>query len=85
VRATYADGSQAHVLVRGGFRGWFKPTGAIPADAKDPTSDDSCRVFGVNVLVGYSVRRFASATRARRDWWRRSSGMSATATSMRRR
>ncbi len=49
VRATYADGTQAHVLVRGGFRGWFDPTGPVTSYAKDPTDDDSFSVFGVNV------------------------------------
>ncbi|MCC6649377.1 MAG: peptidase M66, partial [Polyangiaceae bacterium] len=49
VRVTYADGSRAHVLVRGGFRGWFKPTSPLPASSTDPTDDDSFAVFGVSV------------------------------------
>lgn len=49
VRVTYASGAQAHVLARGGFRAWFKPTSPVPAASKSATDDDSYRVFGVSV------------------------------------
>ncbi len=49
LRVTYADQAVRHVLIQDGFRPWFDPMG-VPDDAtKDPTDDDSYRVFAVNV------------------------------------
>lgn len=49
LRVTYADQSQRHVLIRGGFRPWFDPSGEPKPSTLDPADGDSFRVFAVNV------------------------------------
>jgi hypothetical protein len=49
LRVTYKDGTQAHVLLRGGFRPWFDPMGEPGPTTSDPLDSDSFRVFSVNV------------------------------------
>lgn len=49
LRVSYRDGSVQHVLLQGGFRSWFSPTGALPADALNPLKSKSFKVWGINV------------------------------------
>lgn len=49
LRLTYANGAVRHVVLQGGYRPWFQPTGAPAAGASDPLSSDSFRGFAVNV------------------------------------
>ncbi|MFC5473070.1 M66 family metalloprotease [Paraherbaspirillum soli] len=57
VRVTYGDGSLLHVLLQGGARPWFSPTGAIPAAALDPLNGDSFKVWGINVPANKSISK----------------------------
>ncbi|MFL6660377.1 MAG: M66 family metalloprotease [Massilia sp.] len=49
VRVTYADRSQIHRVLSGGFRDWFKPTGAFSASTSDPISGTSFASWVINV------------------------------------
>jgi hypothetical protein len=49
LRVSYRDGTVQHTLLQGGFRTWFSPTGALPADALNPVKGKSFKVWGTNV------------------------------------
>lgn len=57
VRVTYADGSQRHVLIRGGFRSWFGALDPVPQSAKDPLDSDSFRRWLVQVPGDQPLRK----------------------------
>ncbi|WP_223807147.1 M66 family metalloprotease [Montanilutibacter psychrotolerans] len=57
VRVTYADGSVRHVAIQGGFRPWWGPKTAPGANASNPLSGDSFRLFGVNVPADKPLRK----------------------------
>lgn len=49
LRLTYTNGSVRHVLLQGGFRSWFGPMTAPPAEATDPNNGASFRTWVINV------------------------------------
>ena len=49
LRVTFADGSQIYRVLEGGFRGWYQPTAAPPANALDPTNAASYQTWAINV------------------------------------
>jgi len=57
LRVTYADGSQRHVALRNGFRGWFGADAAVPDSAKDPLNSDSLRRWVVHVPGDKPLRK----------------------------
>ncbi|MET3130431.1 hypothetical protein AAKU55_000688 [Oxalobacteraceae bacterium GrIS 1.11] len=57
VRVSYADGSVQHILLQGGARNWFSPSGAIPAEALDPLKGKSFMVWGLNVAAGKAISK----------------------------
>ena len=57
VRVTYADGSQRHVLIQGGFRPWNQARGTPEASASDPLNGDSFRTWAINVPATQAIRK----------------------------
>ncbi len=47
LRVTFSDDTQQHVLLQGGFKGWF--SNDIISTAGEVTNGDSYNIFGVNV------------------------------------
>lgn len=57
LRLTYVDGSVRHVLLQGGFRSWWGPMTAPPANATDPNDDASFRTWAINVPGNAMLRK----------------------------
>lgn len=57
LRVSYRDGSVQHTLLQGGFRSWFSPTGALPAEALDPLKGKSFKVWGINVAARTGIAK----------------------------
>ncbi|ALN88570.1 peptidase M66 family protein [Lysobacter capsici] len=57
IRVTYADGSQRHVLIQGGFRPFNQDSGMPPPSASDPLNGASFKTWVVNVPATQAVRK----------------------------
>lgn len=57
LRLTYVDGSVRHVLLQGGFRSWWGPMTAPPANASDPKNGASFRTWAINVPGEVMLRK----------------------------
>lgn len=57
LRVSYRDGSVQHTLLQGGFRSWFSPTGALPAEAFNPLKSKSFKVWGINVAARTGIAK----------------------------
>lgn len=57
LRLTYVDGSVRHVLLQGGFRPWFGPMTAPPANASNPNDGASFRTWVINVPGEVMLRK----------------------------
>lgn len=55
LRVTFSDDTQQHVLLHGGFRGWF--SNDIETTSGDPTNSDSYRVFGMNIPGNKAIKK----------------------------
>jgi Peptidase M66 len=55
LKVTFVDNSEQFVVLQKGFRGWFDAN--IPAEAANPISGSSFRVWGVNISAAKAIQK----------------------------
>jgi Peptidase M66 len=55
LKVTFADSTEQFVVLQKGFRGWFDAN--IPAEAANPISGSSYRVWGVNISAAKAIQK----------------------------